>query len=343
MSRMRITGLFLALILLCSGCAQEKPAQRQVFAMDTFMTFTAYGKGAEDVLADAEAYIVQLEQDISVTRQDSGIAMLGRAGGDPVQVSQETYDLLCAALALCRTTGGALDITAYPAVKAWGFTTGEHRVPNAEELAELAAHIDYSALELDEETSSARLPEGMAVDLGAVAKGWAGDRLADMLRDAGVESASLSLGGNIQTVGAKPDGSPWRVGIQDPESDQGAFLAIVEVADMAVVTSGGYERYFEQDGEVYWHILDPDTAAPARSGVVSATIVGPRGVECDALSTALFVMGAEQAAQLWRDGLLSFDYVLVLEDGSIHITQGLEDSFALADGYTDRKVTVIAP
>ncbi len=343
MSRIRISGLFLALILLCSGCAQTKPAQRQVFAMDTFMTFTAYGKGAEEALAEAEAYIVQLEKDISVTRQDSDIAMLSRVGGAPVQVGQETYDLLTTALSLCDVTGGALDITAYPAVKVWGFTTGEHRVPDQDELTELTETIDYTAIQMEDASRAVTLPQGMAVDLGAVAKGWAGDRLAYMLRQAGVESASLSLGGNIHTVGAKPDGSPWRVGIQDPSSDQGAVLAIVDAVDVAVVTSGGYERYFEQDGEVYWHIIDPETAAPARSGVVSATIVGPWGVDCDALSTALFVMGAEKAADFWREGVLNFDYVLILEDGSIHITQGLEDSFSLADGYTDRKVTVIAP
>ncbi len=343
MSRIRISGLFLALILLCSGCVQTKPAQRQVFAMDTFMSFTAYGKDAEQALTQAEEYIVQLEKNISVTRQDSDIAMLSRVGGAPVQVCQETYDLLTTALSLCDVTDGALDITAYPAVRAWGFTTGEHRVPDHAELTALTEKIDYTAIQMEDASRTVTLPEGMAVDLGAVAKGWAGDRLAYMLRQAGIDSASLSLGGNIQTVGAKPDGSPWRVGIQDPNSSQGASLAVVEVVDMAVVTSGGYERFFEQDEEIYWHIINPETASPARSGVVSTTIVGPWGVDCDALSTALFVMGAEKAADFWRDGLLNFDYVLILEDGSIHITQGLENSFTLANGYTDRKVTVIAP
>lgn len=342
MGRFRIAGLFLALSMLLSGCVQAKPAQRQVFAMDTFMTFTAYGSSAEKALAAAEDYLHQLEENISVTRQNSDIAMLSRVSGDPVQVSEETFDLLTSALELCRTTGGALDITAYPAVKAWGFTTGEYRVPDREELARLVACIDYTAVEMAPESRAVTLPKGMAVDLGAVAKGWAGDKLAWLLREHGVESAALSLGGNVQALGTKPDGSPWRVGIQDPDSDLGAYLASVSVVDMAVVTSGGYQRYFEQDGETYWHIIDPNTAAPARSGVSSATIVSPRGVECDALSTALFVMGADRAAQFWREGSLDFDYVLILEDGSIHITQGLEGSFALTDGYTDRKVTVIS-
>jgi len=344
MSRYRISGLVLALTLLLSGCVQTKPVQRQFFAMDTFMTLTAYGKGAEDALAQAEQYVLELEADISVTRPDSGIAALNTQGR--AQVSEQAFALLTDAVSLCDLTDGVLDVTSYPAVKAWGFTTGEYQVPSPQQLEQLAANIDYTALSLDEAARTAVLPEGgsIAVDLGAVAKGWAGEQLAGMLKDAGVTSALLSLGGNVQTVGAKPDGTFWRVGIQDPDSETGAYLASVSVADKAVVTSGGYQRYFEQDGETYWHILDPETAAPARSGVTSATIVGADGGLCDAFSTALFIMGAEQAAAFWRSNpQLEFDYVLVLEDGSIHITQGLEDSFALVEGYQDRKVTVIAP
>jgi len=346
MSRYRISGLVLALTLLLSGCVQTKPAQRQVFAMDTFMTLTAYGSKAQAALEQAEGYILDLEGDISVTRSTSGIAALNKDDGHRVQLSEQAFALLTDAVELCRLTDGVLDITSYPAVKAWGFTTGEHRVPSGEELAQLANSIDYTVLSLDPTDHTAALPaqSGMAVDLGAVAKGWTGKQLAGMLKDTGIKSALLSLGGNVQTVGAKPDGSPWRVGIQDPDSQTGAYLASVAVTDKAVVTSGGYQRYFEQDGETYWHILDPQTAAPARSGVTSVTIVGADGGLCDAFSTALFIMGAEDAAAFWKaNPQLEFDYVLVLEDGSIHVTQGLEGSFALVDGYQDRKVTVIAP
>lgn len=344
MRRTRIFAVFLTILLLCAGCSrQPEPVQRQVFAMDTFMTLTAYGDGAAQALADAEGYLTVLEDAISVTQPDSDLSALNQAQGSPVQVSEETFPLLLAALSLCGDTGGALDITAYAAVRAWGFTTGEYRVPDPQELAQLAAQIDYSAVQVEAVSRTVTLPDGMAMDLGAVAKGWAGAQLHAQLEQAGVTSAILSLGGNIQTVGSKPDGSPWRVGIQDPASDQGACLASVAVRDMAVVTSGGYERYFQQDGVTYWHILDPDTAAPARSGVASATIVGPDGTTCDALSTALFVLGAQGAEQLWRDHPeLNFDYVLVLEDGSIHITQGLENAFTLAQDDTDRKVTVIS-
>ena len=343
MGRIRITGLFLALMLLLGGCMRTDPVNRQFFAMDTVMDFTAFGTGAEEVLSRAEEYIVDLEKNISVTRQDSDIAMLSRVSGDPVRVSEDTFALLEQAMELCAATGGALDITSYPAVKAWGFTTGEYRVPGQVELDELIKNIDYTALKMDKSTRSVSLPKGMAADLGAVAKGWAGQRLHDMLVEEGIDSAMLVLGGNVQTVGSKPDGSLWRVGIQDPDSDVGAYLASVSVSDMAVVTSGGYQRFFEENGQIYWHIIDPATASPARSGVTSATIVGADGGVCDALSTALFIMGAEESAALWRSGVLDFEYILVLEDGCVHISQGLEDTFTLMNGYQDRKVTVIAP
>ena len=345
MNHTRFPGLVLALILLLGGCAQApKEYDQQLFAMDTLMSLTAYGEAGEQALTGAAARVAQLEQTFSVTREDSDIYAINHANGGWTRVSEDTFDLLRQALSMCAATEGALDITAYPAVRAWGFTTGEYRVPTQAERDALAEKIDYTAVELDEQTRSVRLPQGMELDLGAVAKGWTGDQLAALMDQAGVESAILRLGGNIQAVGAKPDGSPWRVGIQDPASEEGTNLAVLEVADRAVVTSGGYQRYFEQDGQTYWHIMDPDTAAPARSGLTSATIVGPRGADCDALSTALFVMGAEGAAQFWREHQdLGFEYVLVLEDGSIHITQGLESSFSLASGYQEREVTVIAP
>ena len=342
MRRIRLFGLLLALCLI-SGCAQSKPAQLQLFAMDTVMSFSAYGDSADQALTQGQDYILQLEQTLSVTRQGSDVQRINQSGGEWVTVAEETFALLEQARALCKTTGGALDITAYPAVKAWGFTTGVYRVPEAEELAQLAQQIDYTRLELDKAACAVRLPQGMALDLGAVAKGWAGEQLALLLKEQGVQSAALSLGGNIQTVGCKPDGSPWRVGIQDPHSQQGSYLASVSVEDMAVVTSGGYERYFEQDGLRYCHIIHPETAIPAQSGVASATIVGESGTLCDAYSTALFIMGAEEAARFWREHPGEFDYVLILDDGSVHITLGLDGVFQLMEDYKDRKVTVIAP
>jgi len=182
------------------------------------------------------------------------------------------------------------------------------------------------------------LPEGMEIDLGSVAKGYAGQLVAQMLREHGVQSALLNLGGNVQTVGAKPDGSPWQIGIKDPQGEDA--MMVLSVEDQAVVTSGGYERYFEQDGQTYWHIMDPSTGHPADSGLISVTIVGDEGVVCDGLSTALFVMGLEKAADLWAQSG-DFEAVFVTASGEVYITEGLRDHFALTERYADTPVSVI--
>lgn len=347
----RLTAFPLAFALLLTGgltgCASRGPAQveTQIFAMDTVMSLALYGEdqtslqGTLDGLVDT---IYQLQNTLSVTDEASELSALNRSAGQPVSLSAQTEEVLSAALELCALTGGALDLTAYPAVKAWGFTTGEYRLPGASELTELAQHIDYTQLQLDSSAHTACLPQGMEADLGAVAKGYAGDVLAGQLEQAGVTSALLDLGqSTILAVGDKPDGSPWRIGVQDPAGE--SYLGVITLSGQAMGTSGGYQRYFEEDGVRYWHILDPDTAAPARSGVASVTVVGDKGLVCDGLSTALFVLGVDNGIQLWRDHPeLGIEILFVLEDGSLVLTPGLEDSFTLAQGQEGREVTVVS-
>ena len=341
--RRRICAALLALGLLAlAGCQKApEPVEFTTFAMDTVMNFTLYGEKkqtADTVKPLLAGGVSALDKILSATEEGSDIARLNRRGAGGV--GAETAEVLAKALELCEATGGALDITAYPAVKAWGFTQEEHRVPSPAELEALAEKIDYTAVKL--EGDAVALPEGVEMDLGAVAKGWAGDLLAEVVRANGISSALLDLGqSTIAAVGAKPDGSPWRIGVVDP-ARPGAYFAVVELEDMAMGTSGGYQRYFEQDGEIYWHILDPETAAPARSGLASVTVASPSAFLCDGLSTALFVMGLEDGAQFWRDHPeLDFEAVFVTEDGEIYRTAGLEGRFSLAEGYEDRAVVVL--
>ena len=328
----------LALILL-AGCAPapaqaEPAAEHTFFAMDTVMTLRLYEGGNEALLDRAEDRVKELESLLSVTDEGSEIYALDHQG--KASLSPDTADLLAAALDLCGRTGGALDISIYPVLRTWGFTTGEYAVPSEEVIAALLPLADYAQVELN--GSAASLSDGMEIDLGSVAKGYTGDALARLLKENGVTSALLDLGGNIQAVGAKPDGSPWRVGIRDPEGD--GNVGVAEVTDKAVVTSGGYERYFEQDGVRYWHILDPETGKPARSGLASVTVVGENGLLCDALSTALFVMGLDQALDHWRQ-YRDFEAIFVSEDGSVTITAGLESSFTPTP--QNRALTVAQP
>ena len=320
----RFAALICALLLL-AGCAapQTQAAERTFFAMDTVMTLRLYEGGDEALLAGAEARVRELEGLLSVTSGDSEIYALNRDGA--AELSSETGALLRGALALCARTEGALDLSTYPVLRTWGFTTGEYAVPDGETIAALLPLVDYTKVKLS--GNAASLPDGMEIDLGSVAKGYTGAALAALLREGGVTSALLDLGGNIQAVGAKPDGSPWRVGIRNPAGE--GNIGVVEVDNQAVITSGGYERYFEQDGVRYWHILDPKTGAPARSGLASVTVVGDDGLMCDGLSTALFVMGREKAVEHWRRHR-DFEAVLVSEDGSVTITAGLEGRFTLS-------------
>ena len=208
-------------------------------------------------------------------------------------------------------------------------------VRSALSAAALLERVDYrqAALEGDRLT----LPEGVELDLGAVAKGYTGDQLMALLAREGIASAIVELGGNVQALGAKPDGSPWRVALQAPE---GGYAGVLEIVDKAVVTSGGYQRYFEQDGEIYWHIIDPAQGRPARSGLQSVTIVADEGTLCDGLSTALFVMGREEALDFWRTRN-DFECVLISEDNTVAITEGLEESFSLYGDWEGRPLEII--
>ena len=318
----------------CSGAPAQEPETATFFAMDTAMDFTVYGDAA--LLDEAETLIGSLEEQVSVTDEHSDIYAIDHTGSS--SLSGNATELMEQALELCHRTGGALDISVYPIVRAWGFTTGSYQVPDEETIQSLLPLVDYTQIQYDAATGVVALPEGMEIDLGSVAKGYAGQLAAQMLREHGVQSALLNLGGNVQTVGAKPDGSPWQIGIKDPQGEDA--MMVLSVEDQAVVTSGGYERYFEQDGQTYWHIMDPSTGHPADSGLISVTIVGDEGVVCDGLSTALFVMGLEKAADLWAQSG-DFEAVFVTASGEVYITEGLRDRFALTEQYADTPVSVI--
>ena len=341
-SRLRGAALLCALLFSLTACAPSmEEISNTYLAMDTVMNLTIYHddpeSGVDRVYQDEVQGIYDLERLFSVVDEDSDIHNLNAKCGQSVEIAPETAELLAEALALCEETGGALDITAYPAVKAWGFTTGEYRVPGGAELTELAGRIDYTRVELEGETAC--ISEGMMLDLGAVAKGYTADSLTGTFRDVGVEHALLDLGQcTIAAIGTKPDGKPWRIGIQDPAGTD--YLGVLELNDQSMGSSGNYQRYFEENGKIYGHIIDPDTAAPADSGLAGVTVVADSAFLCDGLSTALFVMGLEDASQYWADNR-DFEAIFIGDSGDITITPGLKDSFSLAEGYTDREVNVL--
>lgn len=327
----RLILLFFPLVFLLTSCNQE-PTQQQFFAMDTVMSITAYGNAAENAVVAAVAEVNSLEQLLSRTREGSDIDLLNANG--TAAISEDTANVLSLALEWNEKTSGAFDVTIAPIVTDWGFGGAEeHRVPSQEELNELLPLVDSDALIL-EGTTATLAQAGMEIDLGGIAKGYAAAQAEQILRDHGVESALLDLGHNITVIGSKPDGSAWRVAVQDPNNNDG-MVGVLSLEDTSAVTSGGYQRYFEQDGQVYHHIIDPRTGYPADSGIVSATVVCYDSGLADLLSTAIFILGVEDALTLWRtEG--SFDLVLVTNDNTVVITEGLMDTFELdrSSGYT---------
>ena len=336
MKKYFISAMLSALLFLtgCSAESSPEPVQGTFFAMDTMMDFTIYGESG--LIDQSESLIASLESLVSVTDTGSELYAINQTGSGTL--TGKASSLMEQALEICRRTDGALDLSIYPIVRAWGFTTGSYQVPDEAEIQALLPLVDYRKIQYDAADGDVTLPVGMKIDLGSVAKGYAGQLVAQMLREHGVQSALLNLGGNVQTVGAKPDGSPWQIGIKDPQGEDA--MMVLSVEDQAVVTSGGYERYFEQDGQTYWHVMDPSTGHPADSGLISVTIVGDEGVVCDGLSTALFVMGLEKAADLWAQSG-DFEAVFATASGEVYITEGLRDRFALTEQYADTPVSVI--
>ena len=326
----RLLPILLASVLLISGCsAGPQDYETEFFAMDTVMTVHLYE--AKDAQQQAQALIStinSLDADLSVTRDANEVSRLN--SGETLTPSPALDDLLSMTLALHDRTGGCLDPTVYPIVKLWGFTTGEYAVPSDAEISDTLTlcGVDH----IHRNVGTLRLDPGSALDFGAVAKGYAAELCAGYLTDAGV-CGILALGGNIQTVGSKPDGSPWRVGITDPGDPSRSIAVLNLTGSNAVVTSGGYQRYFEENGERYSHIMDPATGRSARAGLSSVTIVADSGFLADGLSTALYVMGPDRAEAFWRSSD-DFDCVLITDDGRMLVTEGLADKIETEAVYT---------
>jgi thiamine biosynthesis lipoprotein len=309
-------------------------ATREIFAMDTYMTLQAYGERAEEALDAAVEEINRLDDMFSTGNKDSEVSVANTSGS--IYLSEETAGLIGRALDLYEDTDGAFDITIYPLMAEWGFTDQNFHVPTKERIEELLTYVDASKITYEEETGFLSLPDGVEIDLGGIAKGYTSGRVMEIFEEYGLTSGLVSLGGNVQAYRTKTDGSLWRVAVENPEDGED-YIGVLEIADQAVITSGGYERYFEEDGVTYHHILDPGTGYPAQSGLTSVTIVSDDGTLADGLSTSLFVMGKEKALSYWREHGDEFDAILVEEDGTITITEGIEDTFSSELAFTVAK------
>lgn len=309
-----------------NGDPSQAEASRDIFAMDTYMSVTAFGENADAVVDAAQAEIERLDAMLSTGNGDSEIAKLNVSG--TAELSVDAGYLVERALELYTETDGAFDIAIYPVMEAWGFPTQNYQVPSEDVLQERLTLADASKVSYDADSREISFGEaGMEIDLGGIAKGYTSARIMDIFRSYGITSGLVNLGGNVQVLGTKTDGSKWRVAVQSPD-DERDYLGVLSVSDKAVITSGGYERYFEQDGIIYHHIIDPKTGYPAENGLKSVTIVSADGTLADGLSTSLFIMGEEKAAEFWRMHSDEFDAILLTDDGTIYVTEGIADDFS---------------
>lgn len=337
-----LAALLLILALPLAACGAARSETRTVYAMDTVMNLTVYGRGAAAALDEAESELHTLDTAVlSRTADSSALYRLNAAQGAAVGYAADDAlpALIRTALAVSDATGGAFDPTLAPVLDAWGFTKDERRVPPADELTALLARTGTDKVQIEETADgcAVTLAGGAQLDLGGIAKGYAADLLRAQLTAEGITSAALDLGGDVCVIGKKPDGSDWRIAVKDP-ADTERYLGILTASDAFIVTSGIYERFFEENGARYHHIIDPATGRPAESGLVSVTVVCENGAWADALSTACFVLGKDGAlalrASLAAQGT-AFDLILVTDDGCVGYTDGLSGRFSPSEesGY----------
>ncbi len=339
---LRLTALLLCLLLILplAACGENRKEQREIYAMDTIMTLTAYGKNAEAGLDAAESVILAMDVMLDPELSTSTVYAINHANGASVVVSAQIAKMLTCAKTVYDQSGGALDLSLYPLIKRWGFVDQKYYKPTDAEIAEDLSRLCFDKIILTSFPASGSytliIPENGQLSFGAVAKGCASESAIDAMRQAGVESGIISLGGNVQTLGVKPDGSLWRVAIQDPEDPDG-YVGVINVGETAVVTSGPYQRNFTIKGELYHHILNPATGNPSGSALRSVTILCEDGTMADCLSTAMFVLGESKALNYWRT-YGGFEMILVTTDDRIVCTKGLLEEFTLSPDAGQYKV-----
>jgi len=302
-----------------------KQSEGSEFLMNTLVRVRIHDENSEEILEGALSRIRDLEKVLSKTIEGSDIYKINlNAGNKPVLVDKRTYELLEEALFFAEKTNGSFDPTIGPLVTLWGIGTENERVPSQEEINNTIKKINYNNLALMDDYNVYLKNEEMSIDLGAIAKGYAADKIITYLNENDVESAFINMGGNVSVHRKKVDGSLWNIGIQDPDRTRGNIIAAVKGEDISVVTSGNYERYFTENGIRYHHIIDPDSGYPAKNGIISSTVISNDSSYADALSTSLYIMGVEKSFELVKN-MDDINIVLITEEDKAYVSEDLKD------------------
>ncbi|WP_245583497.1 FAD:protein FMN transferase [Paenibacillus assamensis] len=338
-----IVAVALSITMLAVGCGSPSSDSKQVqqptiqsksyFIFDTMVTVKLYDDPA---YAQHFEHILNIMKDIeskmSRTLETSELYKLNtHAGKGPYQVSDETFMVIEKALDYAEKTNGRFDPTIGPLVSLWGIGTEQARVPAQAEIDEALKLVGYDTVTLDAANKTVSMAKpGMELDLGGIGKGYAADAIVDYIREQGVKSAIIDLGGNIYAVGTKPAGFDWTIGVQDPNETRGNQIGTMKIKDRTIVTSGVYERYLEHNGQYYHHILDPKTGYPAKSNLNSVTIVTDRSTDADALSTSAFALGVEEGIA-FIEAKPNAEAIFITEDKQVYTTSGIPSFFTLTD------------
>ncbi|MDF2803902.1 MAG: thiamine biosynthesis protein ApbE [Anaerocolumna sp.] len=323
--------LFCFGIIALMGCSKKDQVfEQQEFKMDTIMNLKAYGSKAENAVKEAYNRIDEIEQMASAQIATSDVSMINtNAGKEYVKVNPEIILMLKTAVKYSELSEGAFDITVGPLIKLWGIGSENERIPSDTEIKEALTLVGYKNISINEEDNSVMLlKEGMSIDLGGIAKGYAADEVVKIFKNKGIKSALINLGGSsMYTLGLKPDDSLWSIAIQHPRKDKnGNYAGIIKMSDQALSTSGDYERYFISDGKRYHHIMNPFTGYPADAGVMSDTIVisgdNPNGnMLADILTKVTFVSGTEKGLSI-IDSLEGVECLAITTSNKIYKSSG---------------------
>ena len=314
-------------LVACQNAGFSLHSQSRDNLLGTVITISSYDKIPADVLEECFASVKDIEDKMSVNIADSEVARLNTLG--QAQVSDELYQLIQKAVTWAERSDGAFDITIGSVMELWKNGSHFSRLPSKEEIESALPFVGYQKIKLAE-GNQISLENGTRIDLGGIAKGFACDRSLEILKAHDIRNALLNFGGNIYALGTKADGSPWRIGIQNPISGESGHVCIVDVSNKTVVTSGGYERFFEENGELYHHIFDPKTGSPVKNGLLSASIVTDCSADADALSTLCFVLGLEKAIAL-LEGTPNCEGIFITEQRIIYATSGLQGKLVLTN------------
>lgn len=339
----KLFGIIMAILLAFSmfGCSKDAPKEKEeqsakeplsrteIF-MGTVVKITLYDNASEKILDKAFDRVVEIEDLVSINKEGTELDELNNSAGiKSVKLSDTTYDIIKKGLEYSKLSEGGYDLTIGPLVKLWSIGLPEANVPTKEEIEDTIKKIDYSKVELNQETKEAFITdEGMKIDLGSIAKGYAADEIVKILKEEGVTQAIVDLGGNIFAMGLKEGNKNWKIGIQNPFDNRGSVVGSIEVTDKSVVTSGVYERYLEKDGVKYHHILNPKTGYPYETDIIGVSIVADKSIDADALSTLVFTKGIEEGIK-FVEKLDGIDAIFINDKNEVYITAGLKDNFKI--------------